>query len=75
MSTITEDRVVTEDPRVDTIRNSEAAKELEKATTVTLGDLVRLGASMTEPALGWGDETQACALSAAGLAYEAMAKA
>lgn len=74
MTTTTIDRTETEDPRVTEMRNSPSIAQLKKMTATTLGDLVRVGASMTKPAVGWGNEESACALSAAGLAHEALSK-
>lgn len=66
MSTITTEQVL------ESIVTDEQAAELERATTVTLGDLVRLGSSHTAQAFNWGKGGDACALSAGALGFEAI---
>lgn len=57
---------------LDTIVTDEQAAALERAAEVTLGDLVRLGASHTVQAFTWGQGDNACALSGGALAFEAI---
>lgn len=59
---------------IENIKNDVASRPLEEqenlTTNVSLGDLIRLGAMQTEPAVGWGscENGTACALSGAALA-------
>lgn len=69
--TATATKTVTE----QTVEKIQAAPEAGNLTdNVKLSDLIRLGAMFTKPATGWGsvEEGDACALSAAGIAAEAL---
>jgi hypothetical protein len=58
---------------IETLAASPTVADLEQATRVSLADLVRFGSSATEQCIGnWGAGDQACAWSAAGLAFEAL---
>ena len=50
-----------------------AGIEMDVLTNVTLGDLVRLGSKVTDQAFNtFGSDGEACALSAAAIAAEAL---
>lgn len=57
---------------IERLSTAPGVDELVKATTTTVGDLIRFGSSITTQSDGWGDGESACALGAAGLAYEAL---
>ena len=62
-----------EEQIVETLADSPTAAELTQATQVTLSDLMRFGSTETQQAIGqWGSGHDACALSAAALAKDAL---
>ena len=62
-----------EEKVIETLATSPTAEQLAGATEIRLSDLMRFGSTETTQAVGkWGTGTEACALSAAALAREAL---
>lgn len=59
------------DEKVDQLRADIDTIGLEVLTGYTLADAIREGASVTDPAVGWGTGESACALTSAVIAAKA----
>lgn len=67
MSTMTTEQVVS------TLASSPDIEALERATSLTLSDLIRFGCTESVQAVGtYGEGEEACTLSAAAYALEAL---
>lgn len=64
--------VTTRQEALTEIRNDLSAIEEMVVTGVHLADLIRIGSAHTTQAVGWGNESTACAMSAAALGAVAM---
>jgi hypothetical protein len=57
---------------IEALATSPTVEDLERATRVSLSDLLRLGAQESNQVRAWGSGENACALSAAGLGLAAL---
>lgn len=65
---------MTTDTQMPTIAETDLA-DLHALTRIRVGDLIRVGSTVTTQEYGWGSGDTACALAAAGIGLKQMREA